>query len=354
MPYRPHQTLRTYTAWPLLWLAAVLAGMTGCTAPPPPIAELHGQTMGTRFSIKLSPPPSDDRLITLRRAIEHRLAEINQQLSTYTPDSDLMRFNRSRSTDWQSVPAALAMLVDQAKSISRHTEGHYDVTVGPLVELWGFGASGPRTTPPSAAAIKAALAEVGDQRLDVRLTPPSLRKHVPALAIDLSSIAKGWAVDQISDLLLAHGIDAFLVEIGGETRARGVKHTGQPWRIAIERPLYGTRDIQGGIEATDIAIATSGDYRNYFEHDGQRYSHTIDPTSGEVVHHRLASVTILADTCAEADAWATALLALGERRAPELAERLGLRALFIVREPGGLREQASGALARAQRWRSLQ
>ena len=186
------------------------------------------------------------------------------------------------------------------------------------------------------------------------MTPPALRKTVPDLAFDLSSIAKGWAVDQLSALLSARGIDAFLVEIGGETRTKGRKENGQPWRIAIERPLYAERKIQGGIEAVDIAIATSGDYRNYFAHEGQRYSHTIDPTSGDAIRHRLASVTVIAETCAEADAWATALMALGELRGPKLAELLGMRALFIIREQQGLSEHTTSALRESRVWQTLQ
>ncbi len=354
MPLQRDRRIARVGAWSTIVISLVLPALLGCTAQSPQIAELSGETMGTTFSIKLSPPPDRATQTAIKQQVEQRLTEINQQLSTYIPDSDLMRFNRSVSTDWQPVPIALASLVDQAKTISLRTEGLYDVTVGPLVELWGFGSSGTRTQPPTPAAIDATVARIGHQHVDVRMTPPALRKAMPSLAIDLSSIAKGWAVDQLSALLSAQGVEAFLVEIGGETRTKGKKQNGQPWRIAIERPLYSERKIQGGIEAVDIAIATSGDYRNYFEHDGQRYSHTIDPTTGSVVRHRLASVTVIAETCAEADAWATALMALGEVRAPKLAELLGIRALFIIREPEGLREHVTSALSKSQVWQTLQ
>lgn len=353
MSFQQEGRTRRRGVWLAIIISLLLSVLPSCTTQSPQVAELSGKTMGTTFNIKLSPPPDHATQTLIKQQVEQRLAEINQQLSTYIPDSDLMRFNRSVSTDWQPVPTSLAILVDQAKTISLRTEGLYDVTVGPLVELWGFGSSGTRDQPPSSAAITTALVSVGHQHVEVRMTPPALRKAVPDLAIDLSSIAKGWAVDQLSELLSAQGIDAFLVEIGGETRTKGQKQNGQPWRIAIERPLYRERKIQGGIEAVDIAIATSGDYRNYFEHEGQRYSHTIDPTSGKAIRHRLASVTVLAETCVEADAWATALMALGELRGPKLAELLGIRALFIVREQEGLSEHATSALSESQVWQTL-
>jgi thiamine biosynthesis lipoprotein len=175
---------------------------------------------------------------------------------------------------------------------------------------------------------------------------------VPGLEIDLSSIAKGWAVDQLGALLEAQGFTSYLVDIGGETLARGSRAGGESWRIAIERPGR-QRTPQGSFAAIDIAVATSGDYRNYFEDDGRRYSHTIDPLSGRAVRHRLASVTVLAADCTEADAWATALMVLGETEAPALAERLGLAALFIIRTDDGLAEQATPAFTRQVAWRSL-
>ena len=346
--------MRRYTAvFYLTPLLVVFLTTAGCSKQSSQVAELSGETMGTTFSIKLSPPPDLETRTVLKQQIEQRLAQINQQLSTYIPDSDLMRFNSSPSTDWQAVPASLVSLIDQAKIISMRTDGYYDVTVAPLVELWGFGSSGPREQPPTPDTISETLQNIGHQHISVRINPPALRKAVAGLAIDLSSIAKGWAVDQVSEILHAQGVEAFLVEIGGETRAKGVKQNGQPWRIAIERPLYNERSIQGGIRASDVAIATSGDYRNYFEHEGQRYSHTIDPKTGQVVRHQLASVTVIADTCTKADGWATALMALGEQRGPKLAELLGLKALFIIRDNESLKEQATSALRESQLWQTL-
>ena len=326
-----------------LGLLLMLLLLSGCGQTPPEIAELSGRTMGTGYSIKLSPAPRGSRLDELQRSVEKRLETINRQMSTYRSDSDLMRFNRSADTDWQAQPAAIVELVDRASAISVLSGGRYDVTVGPLVNLWGFGNSGERESAPAADEVRDTLARVGHRQLETRSRPPGLKKSHPQLEVDLSSIAKGWAVDQIAELVRSAGFSDFLVEIGGELRAHGQKAPGLPWRIAIEQPSDEARVVQRIIALQDIAMATSGDYRNFFTDNGQRYSHTIDPKTGEPVQHRLASVTMLAEECATADAWATALLALGERLGPELADAQGLKALFIVRVGEGLREQFSRA-----------
>lgn len=337
----------------LLLVLPILLYLAGCGQEPAQTAELSGPTMGTSYSVRLSPVPDESTRLILQLRIDERLHQINRMMSTYIDDSDLERFNKARSTDWLPVPAPLAELVERGQSISAKSGGSYDITVGPLVALWGFGNAGQRDAPPSADAIAQTLRHVGYRRLETRLSPPALRKAVGELEIDLSSIAKGWAVDQIAELLQAQGIDTFLVEVGGETRAQGLKEDGQPWRIAVERPLFTARDVQGRLLASDIAIATSGDYRNYFEYQGERFSHTIDPVSGQTVRNRLASVTVLADNCTDADAWATALMALGEHKGPALAESLGMRALFIVRDGDRLREQLSPALANSALWQTM-
>ncbi len=300
--------------------------------------------MGTTYSVKLYPAPSATLGKALRRQIESRLEGINRQMSTYLADSDLSRFNRAQTTDWHAVPAELSALVARALTISRETDGAYDVTVGPLVELWGFGSQGPRDTPPKNAAISERLQLVGFRKLEARDSPSALRKRVPGLQVDLSSIAKGWAVDQLAGLLDRHGVPNYLIEIGGEVFARGDKGPGGPWRIAVEKPLTEQRAIHRTVALDNLAIATSGDYRNYFEDAGQRYSHSLDPRTGKSVRQRLAAVTVFAENCADADAWATALLVLGEREGRETAERLGIKALFISRDRQGLIEFSSAAL----------
>ena len=333
----------------LVALFLVLA-LSGCERGPAEVAQLTGPTMGTRYSIQLSPAPDNRTMNRLRSRIDAQLQSANQLFSTYIEDSALVRFNRNPSTDWQPVPPELAELVTRAQTISAMTRGYYDVTVGPLVELWGFGAAGERDTPPTAQAIAEQLARAGHHRLESRSAPPALRKSVPGLEIDLSSIAKGWAVDRIGDLLNAQGIRDYLVEIGGETLVRGAKADGSPWRIAIERPTEGSRAVQGILAPGDSAVATSGNYRNYFEHDGRRYGHTIDPQTGRPTRHRVASVTVIASDGTAADAWATALMALGEVMGPETATRHGIAALFVLHDGERLAEWTSPAFAERYRW----
>ena len=335
--------LRTSGGRLIVLLTSVL--LVACSQPAPEVAELAGETMGTSFSVKLSPAPDAAILASLKAQIEQRLEAINAQMSTYRSNSDLTRFNQAPDTDWQSQPVSVVALVEQANRISQLSGGRYDITVGPLVNLWGFGNSGSRSSPPSQQEIDQVLQGVGYRQLHTRRMPPGLRKETAQLQIDLSSIAKGWAVDQIATLLRAKGLTGFLVEIGGEVRAQGQKSSGRPWRIAIEQPSYDTREVRRVITLRDTAMATSGDYRNFFADAGQLYSHTIDPASGHPVQHRLASVTVLADDCATADAWATALLAMGDRHAPELADKLDLKVLFIIRSADGLSETPSRALS---------
>ena len=324
---------------------------TACTDPPSQVVELSGRTMGTRYSIKLAHSPGPGQLAPLQQRIDDRLDAINRMMSTYREDSDLMRFNRTSSTTWQDAPAALVDLVERALRISESSDGMYDITVGPLVNLWGFGNAGDRNTPPSAGQIAELLPTVGYQHLQTRRAPPALRKTVAGLQADLSSIAKGWAVDEIAALLDAEGFTGYLVEIGGEVFARGGKRNGDPWRIAIERPSFTERSIQRVVALHDLAMATSGDYRNFFPAGGKRYSHTIDPRSGMAIAHGLASVTVFARNCAEADGWATALMALGDEQGPATAERLGIQALFIARKDDGFSERVSSALHKAPVWR---
>ena len=318
--------------------------LSACQPAPPQIAELHGETMGTSYSIKLSPAPEEAVRTTLKAEIDRRLELINSQMSTYRPDSDLMQFNRSPSTDWQRLPPEIVGLVTRANHISHLTGGRYDITVGPLVNLWGFGSSGDRTTAPARDEVEDILARVGFRHLHTRTQPAALRKEIPELEIDLSSIAKGWAVDEVVDILNGKGLHNHLVEIGGELRAQGEKAPGRPWRIAIEQPDFDNRSVQRVIALDNMAMATSGDYRNFFADGDRLYSHTIDPDTGQPVRHRLASVTVLAGDCTSADAWATALMAVGEPAAFELADSQGLKALFITRSGSELQETASRAL----------
>ena len=304
---------------------------------------LVGETMGTTFSVKIVQHGDLEKEAALRQLVSETLADLNQSLSTYESDSDLSMFNRSRSTDWVVVTRVLCNVVADALEISRLTEGAFDITVGPLVNLWGFGPEIRELKPPVAEAIAAAMENVGYHKLETDCDQPALRKSVPGLFVDLSGFAKGYAVDRLADILEEFAADNYLVEIGGEIRLKGLNGTGNPWAIAIEKPLDDARSVQTIVQLTNAAMATSGDYRNFFEWDGKRYSHTIDPTTGYPVTHDAAAVTIIAESTARADGLATGLLALGPDKGMALANKHGIAAYYLVRRNGAFEERSSNA-----------
>lgn len=329
-----------------LALLAALALLLVACGGRPPVLVLEGTTMGTLYSIKVAHPPAGLQQDALAARITAELDSLVALFSTYVPDSVLARVNESRSTDWLDVPAALVEVLAQARRVSELSDGAFDVTVGPLVDLWGFGPVVTGDRIPEPAEIEALRTRVGYANIELRTDPPGLRKAHPDIRIDLSAIAKGYAVDRIAALLEADGIDNYLVDIGGELHGRGHNASGAPWRIGIERPLAGAHAVQAVIGIEAIGVATSGDYRNFFERDGQRYSHSIDPRTGRPVTHALASVTVISTRTLTADALATALLVLGPDAGYALAEREGLAALFIVREGDALRERQTAAFGR--------
>lgn len=310
-----------------------------CRQEPPakPALVQRGWVMGTSYVVKLTKLPEGVAAADVRQGIARVLSEVDRRMSTYLEDSEVSRFNRSRSTQWFPVSRELAAVVSAALEISEKTGGAYDITVGPLVNLWGFGPEGRRTEPPPQKEIERVRGWIGYQKLHVRLDPPALKKDLPELFIDLSSIAKGYGVDRVAQFLESLGIEDYLIEVGGEVRVRGERPGGGPWRVAIEKPTP-----KGGVAEVlplrDMAIATSGDYRNYFEKDGRRYSHTIDPRTGAPIQHHLASVSVLHEKAMLADGWATALMVLGERDGMDLAERETLPVLFIVKTDEGFQE----------------
>jgi thiamine biosynthesis lipoprotein len=307
------------------------------------LTTLQGATMGTTYTVKMVELPSGLEPDSIRAEIDVILEKINRQMSTYLQDSELSEFNRRRVTDWIDVSQQLVDVLHQAQQISVLTEGAFDVTVGPLVNLWGFGPAPGDDQPPSDQAIRQAMDRVGYARLQVRSSPPAIKKHRADLYVDLSAIAKGYAADVIAENLLARGVDHYMVEIGGEVRARGRNARGTLWRIAIEKPSSGSRSVHTVIELNDLGMATSGDYRNYFETEGRRYSHTIDPRSGRPVTHKLASVTVAHPSTMQADALATALMVLGADAGYRFAEEHELAAFFIVKGEDGFYDKASTA-----------
>jgi len=311
-----------------------------------PKFQYSGLALGTSFTIKVTGLPEGVQPEQLKDELDRNLEAVDRIMSTYREDSELSRFNHSRSTEWQPVSKDLADVVAAALEVSRWSDGAFDVTVGPLVNLWGFGPDPRREQAPAIEQIESARQRVGFRKLDVREEPPALVKRQPDLYVDLSAIAKGFAVDKLARYLERLGCHDYMVEIGGELSLSGSSPRGEPWRIAIEKPVPRLREVEKVLSLTDIAVATSGDYRNYFEVDGMRFSHTIDPRTGRPITHRLASVTVLSHTTMNADALATALMVLGPEAGFVKAEQQNIKALFIVKEKEGFSERPTSAFIR--------
>jgi len=312
-----------------LLLAALI--LAGCEPPDPdPTVRITGSTMGTSYDLKLVPAPGQTIPADLKNRVETLLAGINKVMSTYDPDSELSRFNRNPGIDWITVSPELQQLVAEGLQISELSSGAFDITVGPLVNLWGFGPEPRRDQAPSEAAIVQARDRVGYWHLHAREEPPALKKDRPDLYVDLSAIAKGYGVDQLAALVNSVSINDYLVSIGGEVRAKGRNGKGQPWTIAIEQPVPGQRAVERLVRLGDHCISTSGDYRNFFEQNGQRYSHIINPRTGRPVPQTVASVTVISDQSALADATATALMASGPEFGFRLATEHHLAAFFML------------------------
>jgi thiamine biosynthesis lipoprotein len=310
-----------------------------------PQQELTGSAMGTTFSVKLVGPPAAVDLDELGARVAAVLERIEGRTSTYLADSELSRFNAHRGGDWFAVSAELCALVGEALTLGAATGGAFDVTVGPLVNVWGFGPQAGTGEPPEPARIARLLESVGYSALHADCSQPALRKDLPDIYVDLSAYAKGYGVDALAALLDGAGVGNYLVEIGGELRVRGRNASGDDWAVAIESPLAESRAVHAIIRVTDTAVATSGDYRNYFEYGGRIYSHTIDPRTGYPVQHDAASVTVVAGEAAYADAMATALLVLGPDEGLAVAEREEVAAFFLVRAADGIAGRMSSRFA---------
>ena len=292
--------------------------------------------MGTTFAVRVAAEGlGEARVAALREAVGQVLARIDGRMSTWRPDSELSRFNRRQSTEPFPVSADTLAVFRHALEISALTGGAFDVTVAPLVDAWGFGPAGRPAAFPDGAEIERLRARVGYRQLAVDAAASTIRKSHAAVSADLSALAKGYAVDEVAELLLAEGIESFLVEVGGEVRAGGRSARGDAWRVGIERPAPGPPALQRQLALRDRALATSGDYRNYHELDGRRLPHAIDPRSGRPVAHGLASASVIDPLCVRADALATALEVLGPDEGFALAAANGWAALLVVRQPDG-------------------
>jgi len=302
----------------------VIVYFTSRSSPPAPPAldhiVLHGETMGTTYNIRYRPAAGIPTASEVQRLIDDELESVNRQMSTYRKDSELSQFNDSRSTEWFPVSEETAFVVELAQQIAVATQGAFDVTVGPLVDLWGFGPGGRRDSLPTSSEVEAAKAMTGYEHLSVRLDPPALRKRMPELQVDLSAIAKGHGSDRVAALLKSKGVQHLFVEIGGEIVTEGYRLGTQPWQIGIEAPRSLERSVQVTIGLSGAALATSGNYRNFFQVSDSRFSHTIDPKTGRPVTHQLASATVVANNSAMADAIATSMMVLGPMAGLQLAE----------------------------------
>lgn len=340
-PHRQGHPLRWLFFVLLLAPALLLAGCARESGPE--VLRLQGGTMGTTWHVTAHPAPAAGADIGER--IEAELDAINQSMSTYLADSEISRFNALPPGQSMVVSEPFAEVLEAALEIGALSDGAYDVTVGPLVDLWGFGARDAPEATPDEAAIAQALALTGQQRLGWDAQERRLSKPL-ALRLDFSSIAKGYAVDRLARLLEQRGVSDYLVEIGGEVRVAGSSPRGDAWRIAIERPDLGARAVAEGLALTAASVATSGDYRNFLMLDGQRYAHIIDPRSGRPVTHELVSVTVVHPQCMVADGLATALTVLGPEQALALAEREGLAVYLISRAGEALETHFSSTFAR--------
>jgi thiamine biosynthesis lipoprotein len=334
-------------------MRAVLVPLEIDPVPPAPDSRVHavrGATMGTDWSARLVLPRGAD--IDLQSVLQRELDEIVAQMSHWEDDSLLSRYNRAPAGSWHALPPQFFAVMEYALAVCADTGGAYDPAAGALVNLWGFGPvkrydqAGFYAPAPSAIDAVLAARRAGQPQLERE----GRRLYQPGGAIlDLSSVAKGYAVDRLAETLAALGLHHYLVEVGGELRGAGVKPDGQPWWVELE----GVPDAAGATSAQAVAalhglaVATSGDYRRYFHYAGGRASHTLDPRTGRPIANAVASVTVLASTCMAADALSTALTVMGADAGLRFAEARGLAARYLLREEGGLREVLTPA------WRAL-
>lgn len=333
---------RQATLCSLLFFMAYVLG--GCSSESGESVRYYtGQTMGTQYHITLV--PGDTSLPdNLQQQVQAHLDAVDESMSTYIETSELSQLNDAPVGEWVEISEPLYQVLELAMDISDLTDGAYDVTVGPLVNLWGFGPEDTGDAVPDEQAISEALAQTGYDQLELNPSPPQVRKAA-AVQVDLSSIAKGYGADVVAHLFDELGFTNYLIEVGGDLRVKGRNPRGEPWRIGVEKPALAQGNVQQAISLSDGGVATSGDYRNYFEVDGERYSHIIDPRLGRPVTHNLVSVTVVGETARTADGLATAMLVMGPQRAMNLAQAQQLPIYLIVREEEGFSTEYSPAFA---------
>lgn len=324
------------------WLVLVgLAFFISACSKQDEVISLAGSTMGTTYHIKVVPNEQMPTAQLLQAEIDLALEQVNNQMSTYRPNSELSRFNQLPLEQSVEVSPDTVKVVKEGMRLYHVTDKALDITLGPLVNLWGFGPDKRPTKVPTQAEIDAAKAKTGISELSIEGN--RLSKHNAHLYVDLSSIAKGFGVDKVATILDKYHATGYLVEIGGELSIKGTKGDGSSWRVAIEKPTDEGMAVQQVIEPGTMAMATSGDYRNYYEEEGQRFTHIIDPRTGLPINHKLASVTVLHKECMTADGFATAMMVLGAEASLELAKKEHLAIMLIEKQGEGFKVYYSDA-----------
>lgn len=322
----------------------MLAALAGCEKPVAerPMVEIHGRTMGTFYGVKVVGDfPGGQQ--ALQTQVDTLLKHYNDEISTYDQNSSLSKFNQQQTTAPFPVSQEMADIVISALRVGQRTQGVLDVTVGPLVNLWGFGPDKRPIKTPTDEQIAAARQRVGIQHLhvDVSADHAALRKDVPNIYVDLSTIGEGFGADKVADFLESRGVHNYLVEIAGASRSRGVNAKGEQWKLAIQKPTDELDDVQAIVKPDGRAISTSGSYRNYYELDGQRYSHIIDPATGKPITHRLVSATVITPTALEADGLDTALMVMGPEKALAFAKQQHLAVYLVIKTDKGFKAEHS-------------
>lgn len=294
------------------------------------VLELTGFTMGTTYNVVAIEGASSVSEAEVASAIQNALHAVNASMSNWQAESEISRFNSQRSNAAIGVSRELNDVMDAAEAVHIASEGTFDTTMGPLIELWGFGASGAQSLPTD-EAIAAAQTRSGHGNT-LGVGTGTLQKRQDDAQVYLAAIGKGYGADHVGRALEGVGITDYMVEIGGDLYASGRNPSGQPWQIGVETPNAHDRGVLDIVGVSNVGLASSGDYRNYFEQDGQRYSHVIDPTTGRPITHKTASTTVIAENAMLADAWATAMLILGSDRGLEIAEAQDLAVLFVERD----------------------
>ncbi len=291
---------------------------------------INGATMGTTYSVKVILPKEYIHNLDLQEAIDSVLSDVNEKMSTYISDSELSLFNQNQGVHWIDISNDLAHVISTSIMISKESNGSFDITVGPLVNLWGFGPTKNDSLIPKNSEVSKILSEIGIDNLELDLINLKIRKKIPQIYCDLSAIAKGYGVDKVGLFLESIGLNEYMIEIGGEVRVKGMNKDNKKWKIGISSPSQ--NNLQQIIGISNLSMATSGDYFNYFEVDNIRYSHTIDPRTGRPIKHKLASVTVIHQNCEMADAYATAIDVMGPEEGFKFALAKELPIFMIVRE----------------------